>query len=222
MIVKRFVVFEGIDGAGTSTQIEILKKNPLAKNFFFTAEPSDGATGIFLRKILAGNAEVSPESTAYLFAADRAEHLWGKGGILEQSESGKIVVCDRYIFSSLAYQGATCGESLPKTINSPFPLPEMLFFFGIGADDSISRIERRGQKREIYESHDMLAKTAERYKKIVSEYKSQNEMKIVELDATLSKERIAEQIWLCIEPLLHEKNSPQVEKKTCHNFQTGL
>ena len=88
MIVKRFVVFEGIDGAGTSTQIEILKKNPLTKNFFFTAEPSDSATGIFLRKILAGNAEVSPESAAYLFAADRAEHLWGKGGILEQSESG--------------------------------------------------------------------------------------------------------------------------------------
>ncbi len=222
MILKRFVVFEGIDGAGTSTQIEILKKNPLAENFFFTAEPSEGATGIFLRKILAGKAEVSPETAAYLFAADRAEHLWGKGGIKDQAESGKIVVCDRYIFSSLAYQGATCGESIPKTINSPFPLPEMLFFFGIGAEDSMSRIERRGQNLEIYESRDMLTKTAERYRKIISEYKSQDEMKIVELDATLPREKIAEQIWICLEPLLREKNSPQDEKKTCVIPQTSL
>lgn len=222
MILKRFVVFEGIDGAGTSTQIEILKKNPLAENFFFTAEPSEGATGIFLRKILAGKAEVSPETATYLFAADRAEHLWGKGGIKDHAESGKIVVCDRYIFSSLAYQGATCGESIPKTINSPFPLPEMLFFFGIGAEDSMSRIERRGQNLEIYESRDMLTKTAERYRKIISEYKSQDEMKIVELDATLPREKIAEQIWICLEPLLREKNSPQDEKKTCVIPQTSL
>lgn len=202
MTLKKFVVFEGIDGAGTSTQIEMLKKNPLAKNFFFTAEPSEGATGLFLREILAGKAEVSPETAAYLFAADRAEHLWGKGGISEQVESGKIVVCDRYIFSSLAYQGTTCGEILPKTINSPFPLPEILFFFEISAEDSMARIEKRGEKREIYEKREMLAKTAERYRKVISEYKSQNEMKIVELDASLPKEKIAEQIWHCLEPLL--------------------
>lgn len=202
MTLKKFVVFEGIDGAGTSTQIEMLKKNPLAKNFFFTAEPSEGATGLFLREILAGKTEVSPETAAYLFAADRAEHLWGKGGISEQVEGGKIVVCDRYIFSSLAYQGTTCGEILPKTINSPFPLPEILFFFEISAEDSMARIEKRGEKREIYEKREMLAKTAERYRKVISEYKSQNEMKIVELDASLPKEKIAEQIWHCLEPLL--------------------
>lgn len=202
MTLKKFVVFEGIDGAGTSTQIEMLKKNPLAKNFFFTAEPSEGATGLFLREILAGKAEVSPETAAYLFAADRAEHLWGRGGISEQVEGRKIVVCDRYIFSSLAYQGTTCGEILPKTINSPFPLPEILFFFEISAEDSMARIEKRGEKREIYEKREMLAKTAERYRKVISEYKSQNEMKIVELDASLPKEKIAEQIWHCLEPLL--------------------
>lgn len=202
MTLEKFVVFEGIDGAGTSTQIEMLKKNPLAKNFFFTAEPSEGATGLFLREILAGKAEVSPETAAYLFAADRAEHLWGKGGISEQVEGGKIVVCDRYIFSSLAYQGTTCGEILPKTINSPFPLPEILFFFEISAEDSMARIEKRGERREIYEKREMLAKTAERYRKVISEYKSQNEMKIVELDASLPKEKIAEQIWHCLEPLL--------------------
>lgn len=202
MTLKKFVVFEGIDGAGTSTQIEMLKKNPLAKNFFFTAEPSEGATGLFLREILAGKAEVSPETATYLFAADRAEHLWGKGGISEQVEGGKIVVCDRYIFSSLAYQGTTCGEILPKTINSPFPLPEILFFFEISAEDSMARIEKRGERREIYEKREMLAKTAERYRKVISEYKSQNEMKIVELDASLPKEKIAEQIWHCLEPLL--------------------
>ena len=195
MIQKNFIVFEGIDGSGTSTQIELLKKRDEDKKIFFTAEPTEGETGKFLRKILGGKFNVAAQTAAYLFAADRAEHLWADGGIVEQCEKGKIVVCDRYIFSSLAYQGATCGDELPKIINSPFPLPEMLFFFDIKSEDSLKRIDARGEDKEIYENKKMLEETAIRYKRTIEKFKSQREMKIIELDATLGKEEIAETIW---------------------------
>ncbi|MBQ8014462.1 MAG: dTMP kinase, partial [Treponema sp.] len=108
MILRNFIVFEGIDGAGTSTQIEMLKKRPDAHRFFFTTEPTDSETGKFLRRMLKGDVELDARTSAFLFAADRNEHLFGKGGtncgVVEKAQSGKIVVSDRYLFSSLTYQ----------------------------------------------------------------------------------------------------------------------
>ena len=121
MLLKNFVVFEGIDGAGTSTQIDVLKNRAEAGSFFFT--------------------------------------LWGtsaeNGGIENQCKNGKIVVSDRYFFSSLAYQCVDCGEELPRVLNKIFPLPEILFFFEINPEISLSRITGRGT-REIYEKLDFL------------------------------------------------------------------
>lgn len=201
MILKNFVVFEGIDGAGTSTQMELLKSRPEAKNMVFHAEPTERETGVFLRKVLCGEVEVSPQTAAYLFAADRAEHLYGKGGVVELCQSGKTVVCDRYIFSSLAYQGVTCGEELPALINSPFPLPEILFFFDIKTEDSLKRIEGRGEKKEIYENKKMLDETAARYRKIIEKFKGesgQSGLRVVEIDANLPKSEISDQIFLAL------------------------
>lgn len=74
MILENFIVFEGIDGAGTTTQLNILKKK-CGSNFLFTAEPSRSPVGKFLRSMLGGNVPVTNETAAYLFAADRNEHL---------------------------------------------------------------------------------------------------------------------------------------------------
>lgn len=195
MILENFVVFEGIDGAGTSTQIEILKNSEFKDRFFFTAEPTDSETGKFLRKMLKGDVELDARTSAYLFAADRAEHLWGNSGgncgVERQCRSGKIAVSDRYFFSSLAYQSVTCGEELPRDLQKPFPLPEILFFFQIDPETSLSRIEGR-ETREIYEKVDFLKATEERYEKIVSEYeRTHPEMKTVRIDATKPKEEVA-------------------------------
>ncbi|MBQ5499234.1 MAG: dTMP kinase, partial [Treponema sp.] len=78
MILQNFIVFEGIDGAGTSTQIEMLKNRPEANDFLFTAEPTSAPTGKFLRQMLKGDFPLQNESAAYLFAADRNEHVNGK------------------------------------------------------------------------------------------------------------------------------------------------
>ncbi len=205
MILNNFVVFEGIDGAGTSTQMRLLAERDSGKKIAFTAEPTERPTGKFLRQILAGKEKVAPQTAAYLFAADRAEHLWGQGGIVDQTKNGLTVVSDRYLFSNLAYQGVTCGEDLPKTLNSPFPLPQLLFFFDISAQKSLERVEMRGEAKEIYENEKFLNDTASRYRAIIDQYKKleNSGMRIVELDATLPKEKISDLIWKEILPIIN-------------------
>lgn len=195
MILKNFIVFEGIDGAGTSTQIKkICEKNP--QKFFQTAEPTSLETGKFLRRMLGGEFSVDEKTNSFLFAADRAEHLYGKNGIIEQINNGKTVISDRYLFSSLAYQSISCGEELPKLLNSTFPLPEILFFFEIDPEISLKRVDSRNEKKEIYEKIETQKKIALEYEKIISEYENNPScrMKIIRIDATKSIEEISETI----------------------------
>ncbi len=207
MVLRNFIVFEGIDGAGTSTQINMLSERSEADKFYFTAEPSHGPTGRFLRTMLKGDVKLDPRTAAYLFAADRAEHLWGTsaedGNIVNVAKSGKIVVSDRYFFSSLAYQSIDCGNELPRLLNSPFPLPELLFFFDIEPEVSLKRIGGRGFT-EIYEKLDFLRKTEAIYKAVMNEYDRTAKgetMKIIRLDATQSPELVAKNIWSHLEKL---------------------
>ena len=197
MILKNFIVFEGIDGAGTSTQIKKLIERDTTR-FVPTAEPTSNETGKFLRRMLGGEFTVDEKTNAYLFAADRCEHIFGKGGVQELCESGKIVVSDRYFFSSMAYQSVSCGEELPKLLNSPFPLPEYLFYFVINPEISLSRVNARGEHKEIYETIEKQKKIAAQYEKVISEYEkntSETGMKIIRIDAEKDIEEIAAEIW---------------------------
>ena len=194
MVLKKFIVLEGIDGAGTSTQIKRLEQtNP--DKYIATAEPTSGPTGKFLRQMLAGDFKVDERTNAYLFAADRCEHIFGKGGVKELCESGKTVVSDRYFFSSLAYQSVSCGLELPQLLNSPFPLPEYLFFFDINPEISLARVNARNESKEIYENLEAQKKIAALYEKVTSMYEQnpalREEMKIIRLDASKSIEEIS-------------------------------
>lgn len=200
MILKNFVVFEGIDGSGTSTQLNILKEKLENRNACFTAEPTQTETGKFLRSILSGKTKVHPATTAFLFAADRNEHLYGKDGIIEHINNGDICISDRYLFSSLAYQSAECGEELPEKLNEDFPLPEILFYFSIKPEVSLKRITSRGFT-EIYEKQDFLSKTEKAYRNVINKYKKQQDMRIIEIDATRPVEEISEIIWNEVEKL---------------------
>jgi len=197
MVMKNFVVFEGIDGAGTSTQINLLKQRAEAeKKFIFSAEPTKKETGVFLRRVLSGEVKARAESAVYLFAADRNEHIFGEDGVKEHTQNGFIEVSDRYFFSSIAYQGMSCGEELPKSVNSAFPLPELLFFFDIDVDEALRRIERRGEEKEIFEKREFLEKIAASYRRIIAEYEQKETgMKIVRIDAQKSADEIAKTIW---------------------------
>ena len=201
MILKNFIVFEGIDGAGTSTQIKKLVERGNADGqgrFVATAEPTSSETGRFLRRMLGGEFTVDEKTNAYLFAADRCEHIFGKGGVKELCDSGKIVVSDRYFFSSMAYQSVSCGDDLPKLLNSPFPLPEILFYFEINPEISLGRVNARGEHKEIYETIEKQKSIAAQYEKVISEYEKtagETGMKIVRINAADTIENISEEIW---------------------------
>lgn len=200
MILKNFIVFEGIDGAGTSTQIKKLVERGNSDGntrFIATAEPTVGETGKFLRRMLAGEFSVDEKTNAYLFAADRCEHIFGKGGVQELCNSGKIVVSDRYFFSSMAYQSVSCGDELPELLNSTFPLPEYLFYFVINPEISLGRVNARGEHKEIYEKIEIQKKIAAQYEKVIIKYEENKKsgMKIIRIDAALDIQTISEKIW---------------------------
>lgn len=200
MVVKNFVVFEGIDGAGTSTQIARLKAKFGEERFAFSAEPTKRETGRFLRRVLSGEVSATAMTQAFLFAADRAEHIFGSDGVIAHTSAGKAEVSDRYFFSSIAYQGLGGDEDFVRATNSGFPLPELLFFFDISAEVAMKRIDARGEAKEIFEKRDALEKIAARYRRIIADYEksaeaASGEMKIVRIDAEKSADDIEKTIY---------------------------
>lgn len=207
MILNSFIVFEGLDGTGTSTQLQLLKDKIDSSKAWFTAEPTDLETGIFLRKILQSKIKVTPQTSAYLFAADRNEHIYSENGIISHLNKNQLVFSDRYLFSSLAYQSLQCGEKLPVMLNSEFPLPEYLFFFDIEPKKSLERVISRSQKTgeqiEIFEKLDIQEKTYTEYHKILNFYQTQtnDKMNIIIIDASKSIEEIHQNIWSIIKKM---------------------
>lgn len=204
--LSNFIVFEGIDGSGKTTQLRILQKRLEAKPTFFTAEPTTLQTGRFLRSILQGESVVHPTTLAYLFATDRAEHVYAQGGIVEHCIAGDICVCDRYLFSNLAYQGAQGDGELAKKLNADFPLPRIVFYFDTDVQTSLQRMHSR-DTNEIFEKQDFLQRAIDEYKKTFAYYKKicsdeKISMDIVFLDATKSEEDIAGDIWQHLQPII--------------------
>ena len=201
MILRNFAVFEGIDGTGTTTQLNRLKQQYASipggsEQVLFTCEPTAGEIGRLIRRALRGELAYTPDTMARLFAADRGEHLDGADGIRAQLASGKAVFSDRYLFSSLAYQGEAGDPGLPLLLNSAFPLPEYLFFFDIDPDTAMDRVESRSDTLEIYEKRDFQAKVRARYLDLIAAFeKSDPEMHVIRIDATETVDAIAAKIW---------------------------
>jgi len=133
MVMKgAFIVVEGLDGCGKTTQAKLLvEKLTKSNNAVYTAEPSSGKIGTFIRKgVLYNGNRSSCIAEALLFAADRVEHV--ENEILPSLDQGRLVVSDRYVYSSLAYQGAA-GLSLEwiQKINEYALRPDLAVFIDV-------------------------------------------------------------------------------------------
>jgi hypothetical protein len=197
MVLERFIVFEGIDGSGTTTQLNRLLKffGNSGVKAIGTQEPTSSPIGLLIRDFLNKRQDFASETVVRLFATDRCQHIYGKEGIVECLEKGFLVCSDRYLFSSLAYQGF--GEEKAKVTkeNEDFPLPSILFFLDIEPKKALERIEKRGSEKEIYENINFLTKVRENYLEIIEFYRSHHpEMKIFIFDATKTEEDIAKRI----------------------------
>lgn len=207
-IIPGFVVFEGIDGTGTTTQLhriaDLLRRANVPHRI--DAEPTKGPIGQLIRTALSGNTVLHAHTVAHLFAADRNEHLFGLDGIQANCMDGKLVVSDRYLFSSLAYQGLTCGTAVPERLNQEFPLPQLLFFFSLPADIGMERMKNR-QNLEIYEKLDFQTQVAAAYGSILAEFENSG-MQIIRINAALPIETITQEIWCHVEALIKSLARP--------------
>lgn len=164
-ILKSFIVFEGLDGAGTTTQARNLARyyEFNSRAYFATAEPTSNPIGKLVREVLQKKVTTTPEALAYLYAADRSDHLYNPTyGIARILQEGRIVISDRYFYSSLAYQGVECDIDLVRTINA-FPHPEALIFIDTPVEDCLERIERRGEEKELFDRENFLRAVRNNY-----------------------------------------------------------
>ena len=202
-ILKNFAVFEGCDGSGTTTQLNILeefihqnRESLSLPSLYRTFEPTDGSIGKLIRSLLRKEIELLPKTVALLFAADRSEHIYGAGGVAEHCNRGELVVSDRYVPSSLVYQGITCGEELPLMLNRDFPGPELLLFFDIDPETAQKRMANR-ELKEIYEYMDFQIRVREQYKALLPQFTAQG-VRVEIIDASPPPEEVAREVWSVI------------------------
>ena len=147
----RFIVLEGLDGAGTSTQAEEVSQYLRAIGFpvATTREPSDGLFGKAVRRAIEGDVKLPAELLSLGFAADRLSHMSEPGGITELLDRGTWVICDRYVLSSLAYQ-ASQGVDLDwlVDINKYAPDPDATVFVDTSVSVCLRRIAARDNNKD--------------------------------------------------------------------------
>ncbi|MBO7249768.1 MAG: dTMP kinase [Clostridia bacterium] len=201
-----FIVFEGIDGAGKSTQVRILaeKLEKLGKKVYITAEPTTLPSGVELRRVLSGNVKKTPAEIAIMFAEDRVAHNQNaECGIERMLEEGAFILCDRYYYSSLAYQGSQTSYEWVRTLNTRCPEirhPDICIFLDLTPEESMKRITAGRDSTEIYESEEILARVRDTFMKVLEDMSSEDKIEII--DASKDIDSIAERVFAAISPLI--------------------
>ena len=189
-----FICIEGLDGSGKSTQAKLLTKK-LCKagyNAVCTAEPSQGKIGKFIRKRLFEANRMPTSVEALLFAADRIEHVQNE--VAPALVEGKIVISDRYVYSSLAYQGSA-GLDLDwiEAINANAKKPDLCIYIDVAPEVVLERLKRKKSVMEILE-------TQRKVQGIYLRYVKKGELK--RIDGTKSKSEVLEALFSEVECFL--------------------
>ena len=194
----KFIVFEGIDGAGKTTQVKLLAEKiaKTGRKAVLTAEPTELPSGKELRRVLGGEIKKSDCEIAALFTLDRIAHNTdAEHGIGALLEKGYDVICDRYYYSSLAYQGSVTDYGWVKALNLQCPeirKPDVCIFLDLTPEQSLERITRGRDKLEIFENAETLTKVRERFFSAIVDLSDDN---IAILDAYRTPEEISDDIW---------------------------
>jgi dTMP kinase len=201
-VLQRFIVIEGIDGAGTSTQRQILCKNmsQIGVKVHETFEPTDSSIGQIIRRALRHEISLNQGTLCRLFAADRHEHCHGKNGIVELCQSGTYVVSDRYLFSSIAYQGLSQDIDWIVDLNRGFPLPEYFIFVDIDPELAKTRREIRGEAPELFDADPIQVAVRKNYHAMIESLRKHQPLtKICYLEGHKSITEISNSIWNFLE-----------------------
>jgi dTMP kinase len=190
---KFFIVLEGPDGAGTSTQAKLLASRLKAEghDVLFTREPTDGQYGQKIREATQNNHSLSPEELQKLFAQDRQEHVTK---VIQPALDGdQIIVTDRYVPSSLIY-GSAAGVSkdVIQEWNNAFPKPDLTIITLPPLDICLVRVgERKAQ--DAFEQEEFQCKVYAGYEQYIKEHPES-----IVIDTSKTPEENAEEVWVAV------------------------
>lgn len=186
----KFVVLEGLDGAGKSTQAgEIIRQFRArgAGRICATFEPTQFLVGGLVRRRLLGEWQSTPECLQLLFAADRADHL--EKEILPLLQKGVSVVGDRYFLSSIAYGAIDCDPDWLAQVNRNFLAPDLTIYLDVPPAVCVDRIAANGRSIELFEKTGALERVAANYRNAIARFR--DEMEIVSVDGNRPLAQVA-------------------------------
>jgi dTMP kinase len=192
--VSRLIVIEGLDGAGTTTQVKRLVEhlNARGTRAHATREPSDGPVGRLIREMLTGGhaiagQAISQNTFGLLFAADRLDHLQRE--VEPKLSAGTWVVSDRWYHSSLAYQGTGADRDWIAMLNGRARKPDITVFLKVKPEVAAQRRVAAGRTQELFEDLAMQREVDAGYRATIDELSAQGE-RIVIVDGEQSEDDV--------------------------------
>jgi dTMP kinase len=205
----RFIVLEGIDGSGTTTQLEraVAFIGSLGHRAVATREPSQGPVGRLIREALLGRlhmpdgSRMDGRTMALLFAADRIDHLQRE--IEPQLAAGATVVSDRYLLSSLAYQAEEADRAWVTGLARGVLAPDLTILLDLPVEIAARRREAAGRPIERYDADSYLAKVAANYREL-----ARGDARVVTVDGAGAKDDVTTLVCRSIAPLFASQANP--------------
>ncbi|OFX58611.1 MAG: dTMP kinase [Bacteroidetes bacterium GWB2_41_8] len=202
-----FIVFEGIDGSGKSTQINLLKQKFENRGLgvLIESEPTNNPVGEMIQDVMTGKITLANESIAALFLADRLEHITNPiNGLNEKLANGNNIIASRYYFSSYAFQSDAVplkwlveSNELCKSLLKA----DLTFYLNIDPEQSYERVKKRGKQLELFETREKLIKTHNQYLKAFDLYGHDENIFII--NAGNSIQKIHSDIWSIVKSKLN-------------------
>lgn len=206
-----FIAFEGIDGSGKSTQINLLAEKMKREgiSYYTTMEPTDSPIGSLIHQIMTGRVKTDNKVIAALFVADRLDHLLNDiNGIKRKVDEGITVITDRYYFSSYAYHSVDMSMDWVIKANeqsSNILRPTVTVFIDIHPDVAIERISKNRFHPELFEKKPRLTKVREKYFEAFDQLKGKE--RVIVVGGNRSEQEIADDIWEQMQPLCAPKGA---------------
>ncbi len=200
----KFIVLEGIDGSGKSSQVGPLVKRLEGLGLPCRAdrEPTGGPVGSLIRQIFTGRVTADNRVIAALYAADRIDHLVNEvDGLLAAVDRGITVVSDRYYFSSYAYHGVDMDMEWviqANSVSAGLLRPTLTVFLDVPVETALDRIHKNRFVEEIFDQEDRLRRTRELYFQAFDRLKDVENVAVV--DGSGTEEQVAERVWAAVAP----------------------
>ncbi|MDD3531925.1 MAG: dTMP kinase [Candidatus Shapirobacteria bacterium] len=163
-ISGKLVVIEGLDGSGKSTQMALLEQELIKRgsNYCLTREHTrDGAVGKLIERVLSSRGKLDSIALQLLFVADRLDHL--ERVIRPELDKGKLVICDRYYWATVAYGCLAADKNWLLDLNRYCLEPDLVIYLDVGLEEAMRRIGGRGEKEKIFEKLSQMKQFARGY-----------------------------------------------------------